>query len=391
VGRFTSPHLVEEWDGLQVGGKGVGRQVYESAREEVERVDREGGVGATSFEVLAATAFEVFRRTEGLEMAIVEVGMGGATDATNVVDAERTLLSIVTAIELDHQTFLGDTIRKIATVKAGILKRGGEAVLARQEHIEIERVLEEVATSMGSTVYFAGVGTPITSSSTTSSPLVSLPLHPLRSFPPSSSPTSPPPPIETHLPLPGTYQLSNSATAVLAAQILRTSPRILSLLPSLSHISDSHIHNGISSTQWPGRLDWVSVGGKKVLIDGAHNPSSAELLAQYLESLGEEEGPTTLVMGLSSPRDPHSILSPLLRSGRIKKVVCVLFSKPEGMEWIVPTPTKSIAEVVEGMGLEVRECEDVEDALKECEGEKVVVAGSLYLAADVYRLMRRGM
>ncbi|ORY76520.1 Mur ligase [Leucosporidium creatinivorum] len=403
VGRFNSPHLVEEWDCLQLGGRNVRREVFEGTKEEVEEVDRREGVGATAFELLTATAFTVFARERPkLDLAVVEVGMGGLTDATNVVDPERTLLSMITPIELDHQKFLGETIGEIARVKAGIVKRGTEVVLAGQAHGEVEGVVRGVADEMDATVWLAGEGSVVeekeaiaeAEDQTPLPPLVSLPLTPLSIYPSS---TVPPPPRTTHLqarlPLPGAYQLSNSATALLASQLLRTSPRCLAMLPSLSGITDESMKEGIESTRWPGRLDWLALPSPrqrmKLLVDGAHNPSSAETLASYLTSLPPHIAPTTLVIGLSFPRDPASILAPLLSSSRISKVVCTPFTPPPSMPWIRATGAEEIASRAKEWDVEVEVVQSVEEAIEGLKmGERAVVAGSLYLAADIYRWVR---
>lgn len=417
VGRFNSPHLVDEWDCIEIAGRPVAQRTFEEARAEVEGLNEREGIEATKFEVLTATAFRVLEGVRPrLDLAVVEVGMGGRTDATNVVPPEKTLLSVVTAIELDHQHFLGDTIREIAGVKAGIAKAGGEVVLAKQAHDEVERVLEETADEVGGRVYFAGQGklvpdpdASISQStlplSSPQAPLVSLPLIPRRTYP--APPDSPTPPASSsvlaHLPLPGSYQLANAAAATIAAHTLRTSPRILSLLPSLaSSITDSAIRTGIEATRWPGRLDWTdwpttrthpSPNPRRLLIDGAHNPSSAAFLASYLSSLPAHHQPTTLVLGLSAPRPPQAILEPLLTGcPSIKRVCAVEFSAPAGMPWIRPTGAGEIGRVARELGMEVREFEGVAEALEVLKGEeeRVVVAGSLYLAADVYRLVRKG-
>lgn len=411
VGRFNSPHLVDEWDCLQIGGVTVDRAAFEDANRTVREVDTSEGIGATSFELLTATAFEVFRRARPkLDLAVVEVGMGGATDATNVVDAERTLLSIVTSIELDHQKFLGDTVSDIARVKAGIVKKGGDVVLAKQEHPEVEAVLEQVSREKSARVWLAGEGTvistpgvPTTSDDAVQPPLVSLRTVPIRTISPSPLPfSSSSPPILAHLPLPGSYQLANAAAATLAAQVLRTSPRVLSLLPSLSTlINPATMVSGIEATHWPGRLDWLSLAVHpapspplRILLDGAHNPSSAMHLATYLATLPPSLSPTTLILGLSSPRSPISIFTPLLVVGTtITKVLCVPFTPPPSMPWIRPTSPGEIAAGAREAGvLDVGEFGSLGEALESCaEGEKVVVAGSLYLVADLYRLMRRGI
>lgn len=377
----------------------VERGVFERVGEEVSKVDEERGVGATAFERLTATAFTVFARERPrLDLAVVEVGMGGLTDATNVVDGERTLLSVITPIELDHQRFLGETVEKIARVKSGIIKRGVGVVLAGQAHKEVESVVRKVGEEMQAEVWMAGEGVvveegeqPNAEDEIPQPPLVALPLSPLSTHPPTSLPPSTS--LQVRLPLPGSYQLSNSATALLAAQLLRTSARTLSLLPSLSQITDTSMIAGIEATRWPGRLDWLALPGhprRRLLVDGAHNPSSAEVLAAYLTSLPTSISPTTLILGLSFPRDPTSILSPLLASpSRITKIVCTPFEQPGSMPWIRATSEEEIASKAREWGVEVECVRSVGQAIERLEqGEKAVVAGSLYLAADVYRWVR---
>lgn len=403
VGRFNSPHLVDEWDCLQVGGRTIDENLFEAARKTVLEADHKAGIGATSFELLTATAFEVLSRfTPKLDVAVIEVGMGGETDATNVVPSEKTLLSIITSIELDHQKFLGDTVGDIARVKGGIVKQDVDVVVARQAHREVEQALEGIADEQRSQVWFAGEAAVIyeADSTTTSvqSPLVSLSLSPLRTYPTLPASTSPSSPIELRLPLPGDYQRANSAAAVLAAHVLRISPRVASLAPLISFsITDRSILSGIETTTWPGRLDWLSLSLSSskpplcILVDGAHNPSSATHLSTYLSSLPPSLAPTTLILALSFPRQPKSIIDPLLVSpSSIRKIICVPFTEPLSMPWIKPTPTKDLASAAKEAGiLNVVELMSVREALDSIEeGERVVAAGSLYLAADIYRLAR---
>lgn len=388
TGRFNSPHLVDEWDCLTIDGRPVQQQVYESTKAQVERVDREEKLGASSFEILTATAFTLLAQVRPpLDLAIIEVGMGGSTDATNVVPADRTLLSIVTSIELDHQKFLGDTLEEIASVKGGIIREGGDVVVAAQKHGVVSKVLQEIATTRQATAHFAAQATLLPS--TDSQRLVSIPLSGV------DSPRTEEKSIVAHLPLAGSYQLANAAAATLAAQILRTSPRTLSMLPRLDDITSDTISKGIAATRWPGRLDWVTWGSKRILIDGAHNPSSALILGEYIASLPEHQRPRTLVLGLSFPRDPSSILEPLLQdyAGQLRKIICVGFEPPASMNWIAPTATADIAAAARGMaslqGVEIVECERVSEVLQSTTEETLLVAGSLYLAADVYRVIRK--
>ena len=426
VAKFNSPHLVDEWDCLEIAGATISQSFFESAKRDVAQTNATRAIGATSFELLTATAFEVFRRQnelQPLDLAVVEVGMGGLTDATNVVPASHTLLSIVAAIELDHQKFLGDTITKIARVKGGIVKEGTAVVLTRQAHTEVEHVLKEIVDASGGTLYIAGEGTVVETQaaapdSPRSSPVVSLSLSPSSCYPNPTTSAPPPRSIQTRLPLPGSYQLVNAATAIVAIEVLRTSARTLAIVPSLAKITDETIAAGVEATCWRGRLDWITLSlpplsprtyttdpaplqqaERAILLDGAHNPSSAIHLASYLASLPPHLSPTTLIIALSSPRPPLSILLPLLESKGITKIVATEFTRPEGMQWIVPTPASEIAELARsisgtgdgkiGRNLEIVEFANVEDALRGLREERILIAGSLYLVADVYRLVRK--
>lgn len=461
VGQFNSPHLVDVWDCIRLpstaaaaagaGGEGaapqpVNEQLFRSVQREIAALSAQYNLGATSFELLTASAFVLFARAQPpLDVAVVEVGMGGSEDATNVVPAEKTLLSVVTAVELDHQKFLGDTVGEIATVKGGIAREGGDLVLAVQGHREAVEAVKNLAKERGTRVWEAGVGTVVESWTPTSSsssslpppPLVSLPLTATKITPPlpssSSAPSQPPQHLTTHLPLPGSYQLSNAATAVLAASLLRTLPRTKALLPSVTEaLTDDAIRRGVEQTKWEGRLSWTSLPCplpapsssasstsppspssslhrplRPLLLDGAHNPSSASLLASYLLTLPPSQRPTTLIFALSSPRHPSSVLPPLLAKGvGLRRIVCVWFGEVEGMEWVRAVESGDLQEGVRGVvgeragegEVEVLRAENAEGALnlleevEEMEGagpQTTLVAGSLYLVADVLRVQRR--
>ncbi|GAA5882855.1 hypothetical protein JCM16303_002496 [Sporobolomyces ruberrimus] len=413
VGRFNSPHLVDEWDCVRLQEKVVDERVFKEAKEEVESVNRREALEATPFEILTATAFSLFARSS-LEVAVVEVGMGGTGDATNVVPATKTLLSILTAVDLDHQGFLGDTVEAIAAVKSGIVRQGGDLVVGRQAYPEVLEVAKSITETKGARLWQARSGSYVatTSPSTTGSRQASISLSPasVSPTPPSHPPSSdrpPPTSILANLPLPGSYQLDNSATATLAAQLLRTLPRTTEMVPRLASIPDEALRIGIERTRWDGRLQWLElllprshessdVGNhcRRILLDGAHNPSSAKLLASYLSSLPPSDRPTTLVFGLSAPRQAPDVLEPLLdRSTGIKKVVCVEFSPPVGMPWVKATRSEELYRAVAEMGVvgvTVQECRNVEEAFAQevDEGEVTVVAGSLYLVADALRFAR---
>ncbi|GAA6018604.1 hypothetical protein JCM11491_006161 [Sporobolomyces phaffii] len=417
VGRFNSPHLVDECDSVRIRERVVDLAVFATAKAEVERVNAQEALAATPFEVLTATAFSLFARSH-LDLAIVEVGMGGESDATNVVPPAQTLVSVLTAVDLDHQGFLGDTVHAIARVKSGIVRQGGDLVVAHQAYPEVIDTARSVAHARGATVWQAGRGRYSTNDAAPTGPdtprQALIPLSPARVDPPASASAREAKPLLVNLPLPGSYQLDNSATATLTAQLLRTLPRARSIVPRLASISDDAIKAGIEQTRWDGRLQWLDYSpiprhvssterssasqprSRRILLDGAHNPSSAALLGSYLASLPPSARPNTLIFGLSAPRAASDVLGPLLdRSTGIEKVVCVEFSPPVGMPWVRATPSDELERAVSEMNVEnvvVERYRSVEEAFSRLSESRAttVVAGSLYLVADTLRLVYKG-
>ncbi|GAA5840604.1 hypothetical protein JCM3766R1_000708 [Sporobolomyces carnicolor] len=413
VGRFNSPHLVDEWDCVRLNEKVVEESLFRRVKAEVETVNREESLEATPFEVLTATAFALFARSN-LDLAVVEVGMGGESDATNVVPASKTLLSILTAVDLDHQGFLGNTVEEIAKVKSGIVRESGDLVVSRQAYPEVVEVAQSIAIRKGATVWQAAAGRYLPPDGTTSSSRLrqaSIPLAPSASSPNSACHTLPssPPSFVAQLPLPGSYQLDNSATAALAIQLLRSLPRTTSIVPRLATIRDGTFREGVERTMWDGRLQWIdwspsakpSKQGhveasrvRHILLDGAHNPSSARLLSSYLGSLPKTERPSTLVFALSAPRNPWDVLEPLLESSTgIDRVVCVEFSPPSGMPWVRATPSEELHRSIESAAsrrLVIEHYKDIREAFSSAQklDDSILVAGSLYLVADALRMIR---
>ncbi|POY70298.1 hypothetical protein BMF94_6697 [Rhodotorula taiwanensis] len=413
VARFNSPHLVDEWDCIQLHGRSVSEDQFRAAKRRVEQTSLDHDVQATSFEVLTATAFSLFARAvPPVRVAVVEVGMGGAEDATNVVPADRTLLSVVTAIDLDHQKFLGDTVGAIARVKAGIIRPDGDVVVSQQSHEEATAAIRAVAAERRARIHQAGEAELVPDRHETgpSESPRSLPPAPLASIP-LNAVDQPSAHLQARLPLPGSYQLQNAATAVLAASLLRTLNRTRNLVPELeTALTDDAIIQGVEATEWPGRLSWLSIPSstpddeKLLLLDGAHNPSSAALLASYLASLPPHLRPDTLIFALSAPRDPSDVVRPLLEAltdgSEPLRVICCGFSPPVGMDWVRSTAPAELASRVEAevarltpgrhQRVQVTTAPNAEQALSMLgSGSKpAVAAGSLYLAADVMRFVR---
>lgn len=364
VGRFTSPHLVHVRDSITLQGKAIGEANFNQAQNKVKDADVKNNIQASPFELLAAIAFQAFKdESPPLDLAVVEVGMGGSTDATNV--CPQPLVTVITSIDMDHQAFLGNTVEEIATVKAGIIKAGRPCIVAPQAHPEAAVAVRKAAKKAHAPLREIN-------SSTVNHRLVQL------SFQGQE--------IAVTLPLLGSYQAANAKTAIAAVEALceSVSPE------QAQKITGGSVKAGLESTRWPGRLDWVEIQGQKVLVDGAHNPASIAELANFLKTLPPSK--TTFIVALSTPRDPRSLLEPLLAAtqGLEVNVIATSFGQPEGMPWVSAVGPADIAEAAKNLCTVAQATRNVKEALTTARGNaesRIVICGSLYLVADTYRLM----
>ncbi|HEV8146268.1 MAG TPA: folylpolyglutamate synthase/dihydrofolate synthase family protein [Bryobacteraceae bacterium] len=246
TGLYTSPHLLEPTERIRIDGRDVTTAQFQRAFEAVHAVAEQLDLDChpTYFETVTAMGFWLFREM-GVETAVVEVGLGGRLDATNLV---QPALTVITPIDFDHESFLGGTIEQIAAEKAGILKPGVPAVFAAQRP-EAARVLEahaaELHVSVKRAEEYEARDIQITARGSQFNGIT--------------------------CPLAGEHQLANAITAVLACQVLGVRPE------------------GIAEARWPGRLEVVAPN-PDILLDGAHNPAGARALARYLERFYPNQG-----------------------------------------------------------------------------------------------------
>lgn len=265
TGLFTSPHLISPVERIQVNGEPISEPDFLAALQAVEDAsDPEDH--PTYFEMVTAMAFWHFAKV-GVERLVLEVGLGGRLDATNVVDP---LLSVITPIDLDHQQYLGNTLLEIAREKAGIIKPGRPVVLAPQHaeampafHGDIDHV-----------------------SAWSVSDLV------LRPDGCSYTATRGSQTLHIECPLPGSHQVTNSLTAATALLKLGVAPEA-----------------GIAQTKWPGRLEIVR-REPLIYLDGAHNPAAAARLKEFIETHFRGR-PVWLVFGVMRDKDVSGITSQL--------------------------------------------------------------------------------
>ena len=355
VGRFTSPHLIDRWDGITINDQTVQESVFRRAEDLVMDRNHKDGIGATEFELLTATAFEVFAQ-EKIEMGVIEVGLGGRLDSTNTM--EHKVVTVISKIGLDHQSFLGNTIEEIAREKAGIMRPGVPCVLDESNPPVVRKVVED---------YAKEIGTDVILSSTESAFLDGL----------SEEDFEP-------------HQWQNLACAYTAFHLAYTK--------SASPLH--HLLPAIQNLRWPGRLqtlDIRSVTGRRevVLLDGAHNVQSAEVLGSYVDNrLRKGASKVTWVLAASKGKELEGILKPLLYPGDC--VAAVKFVPVDRMPWVEAMAPQDILAAASACGLDTTQLRDADSNLSGAlrwaatvaDGGPLVIAGSLYLVSDVLRLLR---
>ena len=351
VGLLTSPHLVEYAERIRVEGRPIELDEADGILDDLERPD--GTFDGSFFEVTTALAFEHFRRKE-VDVAVLEVGLGGRLDATNVCHPRVTA---ITSIDLDHVKTLGPDLASIAREKAGIVKPGVPLVLGEMKE-EAAAAIEAIAIRRGAPLHDVREGVELRVFESTWDGLEV-------SLRPAGEPEA-----TVRLPLPGRHQVSNLAVATLTSRLLDPRPDSLDLLLA-----------GTSRTHWPGRLQRVA-GNPVRVYDVAHNFAGASAFVESLDQLGVPEG-SVLVLGVLGDKDLSGIAE--LLSRHFRRAVAATPPHP-----LRARPAGETAEALRGAGLETAVREDVADAveaareLREEEGW-IFVTGSLFTVGAAMR------
>ena len=339
--RFTSPHLVDLTERFVIDGRAVTTGALTAAvadvRQAIDDLRADGGltVQPTFFEVTTAVAFELFRRA-GADVTVVEVGLGGRLDATNVLSPIATA---ITSIAFDHQMYLGSTLREIAFEKAGIIKPGVPVVVGELDP-EAAATIDEIARDRGADVIHASASD-------------------VDGF---------------TIGLRGAHQRVNAAVA----------RKLLETLDARGiRVRPGAIATGLATAEWPGRLDWRRLSdGRDVLLDAAHNPAGAAALASYLKDLPGPAPP--LVFAAMRDKDIRGMLTALLPS--IGQLIVTRASNARSEE---PSAILAHARTI-APSLPVSAEPSVSGALAAAwrTSSRIVVAGSIFLLGDVLRQLR---
>ena len=362
VHAFTSPHLVHYHERFYIAGANIAEEALVEVLEECEEANN--GEEITHFELTAVAAFHAYTKTPA-DVLLLEVGLGGTWDATNVID--NPALSIITPVALDHQQFLGEDIPTIATDKAGILKPGCPAVIAEQSDEALDAIrkcAEEknvdlkvfghdftVYEEHGRMVYQDEDG------------LLDLPLPVLL----------------------GRHQISNAGTAIAA----------LRALPNL--VPEPAYEAGLRATTWPARFERLKEGtlldlagpGAELWLDGGHNPHCGAALAETVAGLEERNPrPLYIITGMMQRKDAGGFLGAF--EGLAKEVHTLDVPDTESSH-----TADELADIARAVGLTASPTTSLEQALKSIaqkeKNPRILICGSLYLAGHALRLNAQGL
>jgi dihydrofolate synthase/folylpolyglutamate synthase len=351
---YTSPHLVRFNERIRVAGDIIDDALLGELLAEVERVN--AGRPITLFEVTTAAAFLAFARIPA-DIVLLEVGLGGRLDATNVID--RPAVSVVTPVSFDHPDFLGDSLRKIATEKSGILKPGVPAVIAAQP-VEAGRAIAHRATAIGTPLFRAGHEWLVEPGEEgfryVGHAILDLPLPAL----------------------PGRHQIGNAGTAVAVVEHL-----------AAFRIEPEDIAEGMRRVEWPARLQRLTRGplvallppGGELHLDGGHNESGGAALADWAMRLGDGKR-LDVVLAMRSTKAADAFLAHL--APHVRRLRCLSFAGETG--WLA---AEALAALARAAGVaDVAVTDDPRAAVADLvarspEPARILICGSLYFAGHI--------
>jgi dihydrofolate synthase/folylpolyglutamate synthase len=347
VGRYTSPHLVELGERITVAGVAIARPGLVAIADEVRAATLARGIGLTFFEILTVMAFLHFARA-GIDVAVVEVGLGGRLDATNVIDP---LAAVITTIGRDHTEWLGESLTQIAGEKGGIITPGRPVVLGRIAP-EAMTTLLALAAERGAPVLAAGRDYHVGGGARLAFRGAGWRLD------------------DVEVGLPGAHQCDNAATAIAALAAVRTA------LP----VGESALRHGLATVRWPGRLEVIG-DAPRLIVDGAHNPDGIATLVRELPALTSGR-PVDLLFAVMGDKEwPAMVaqLAPCCRTVVVTEVLPPRAAPAAAVAAAFPAVCGAVAEpdLARAWGLVRRRAG--RDGV-------VLVCGSLFLVGGLYAL-----
>jgi dihydrofolate synthase/folylpolyglutamate synthase len=352
TGRFTSPHLVDLEERFAIDGRVITADVLEAAAAGVLKAAEGLPAPPSFFEATTALALDVFRDA-GVEFAVLEVGLGGRLDATNVVDA---VASVITSVDFDHEEYLGHTLDAIAREKAGIIRPGALVVLGANPG-EVREAVIDVSRAAGARFVQAAddVTIDVQMVNGCARGRVQTPRHTYH---------------DLTFGLAGRHQIDNGIAAM----------RLLEELAAVHAVmSPAAVRSAIEDVVWPGRLESLRITGIDVIVDGAHNPAGARALAAFVAETFDHRLP--IVLGAMRDKDLAGIITALAPAASCFVMTAAATgraARPDDLVDVAARVAPGVHAVTRARPL---------DAVKTAAGfgAPVLVAGSLYLAGEIRR------
>ena len=340
VGKYTSPVVFEYLEKYQINDENIDEEAFaglvSKVKKALEQLEKQG-IQPTIFEVETAMAFEYFNAKK-CDVVILETGMGGDMDATNV--CSKVLASVLVSISLDHMGFLGDAIEEIAYHKAGIIKEGCPVIAMKQQENVLE-VIRKTAKKQNSIVYEADA-------------------------------------VDRKVSLAGEWQKYNAGVAVKVMEVLVNEHSF--------HITDEHIDKGLSNAKWPGRFERI-FDEPCIIIDGAHNPDAAKRLRETID-VEYKDTRFVYIIGVLGDKDFDEVIKTMADRGEY--IITITPPNARGLEASI------LKETVEKYNEGVQAADSIEKAydiamekLEDISGEKAILAfGSLSYLGEFKRICK---
>lgn len=354
VNAFVSPHLKTLNERIIIKGSIIDDDSLDQVIRECLSIL--GKKKISFFEFMTACAFELFKRNKS-DWSLIEVGMGGSHDATNSIPNKD--LSIITPISLDHEIFLGETIKKIATEKLGIINHKSTVVFGPQEE-SLEDLIKDTLSQKNSTGFFYGKDWTIKK------------INRIIKYEDGDNK------IEFQsIGLKGDHQIINAGMCIASLKILQKKEKI--------ELNDNQIKDGIAKTFWPGRLTELSRGLKiinngscDIWVDGCHNPAGSNVIAEEIIRMNEKnKKETVLILGMSKDKKIDKFLDNF--KGIVREILVVPIKNRESINF------DQVTNASKGMGFNILEKQSISEALESIarrDNLRILICGSLYLAAE---------
>lgn len=364
VGLYTSPYLESFTERIRINSENIKEsevaRVTEIVKCKVEDMVKSGFNHPTEFEIVTAVAFYYYKE-QNVDAVVLEVGMGGRFDATNVI--KKPLINVITPISIDHTDYLGDTLAKIAYEKGGIIKDGCNVVMYPQNE-ESETVIKTIVKEKNCILTIADIEDKEITQMDVLGQVFDCKVkgEDYKNL---------------EIQLIGKHQVNNAIVALNVISILKDKYGF--------EISDENIYEGIKNTKWAGRIE---VLGKDPLfiIDGAHNEDGVKSLCNTIDAyMGDKD--ITLVLGMLKDKDVRTVCEILIP--RCKNVITTKPNNPRAMK------SDELKEIINDLNKQCTSCGDIEKAVelaieKTDENSVIICAGSLYMIGDIRSIIKKG-